>query len=105
MSLIFITFIFKLATGTYYGKFYTDAIAPDHEGLDEIIRPYLRRGLPEGEKVQIGILSISNLDHIAIHSSNEEKDCFDFYGLKYTINYSVCEKIYLFGQLLPIDGN
>ena len=78
MSLIFITFIFKLKTGTFYGKYYTDAIPPDHEGLDEIVRPFLLKGLPEDEKIHhIGILSVSNQKYISIHSSDDEKKCFE----------------------------
>ena len=43
---MYITFIFKLPNGpkaynTYYGKYHTDHILPEHEGLDEVIKPYL----------------------------------------------------------------
>ena len=50
MSLIFITFIFKLNNKTFYGKYYTDTISPDHEGLDAEIKPYLLQGISEYHK-------------------------------------------------------
>ena len=107
MSLIFITFIFKLNNKTFYGKYYTDNIPPDHEGLDEVIKPYLLQGIncyneQEGlnEPVHIGIVSVSNHKYISIHSSNEEKNSFDFYCQKFTINYKTSLKIYMFGRLI-----
>jgi hypothetical protein len=114
MSLIFITFIFKLNNKTFYGKYYTDTISPDHEGLDAEIKPYLLQGIIEyhkqellpdvKEEVHIGIISISNHKYISIHSTNEEKNCFDFYCEKFTINYTVCLKMYMFGKCICL-GN
>lgn len=119
-----ITFIFKIsnvpqADKTYYGKYYTDTISPDHEGLDVEIRPYLIKGISEyqkleykqkrinplqfsefNQKVSIGIMSISNLKHLSIHSSNEEINCFDFYCQKFTINHTISMKMYMFGKLI-----
>ena len=112
MSLIFITFIFKMNNATYYGKYYTDTISPEHEGLDLEIRPYLIKGLSEyikqeqnyfsefKENVPIGIISVSSLNHISIHSSNEEINCFDFYCEKFTINHIISMKMYMFGKLI-----
>jgi len=109
MSLIFITFIFTLQGKTFYGKYYTDYISPDHEGLDEVIKPYLLKGLraykksnllPEEEEVRIGILSISNQKYISIHASDAEKKCFDFYCEKFTINHKICMALYMFGKLI-----
>jgi hypothetical protein len=113
MSLIFITFIFRLSyipDKTFYGKYYTDYISPDHEGLDEEIRPYLlkaiseyqkQKKLPEvKEKVHIGIMSVSNYKYISIHSTNEERNCFDFYCEKFTINHKICMEMYMFGKLI-----
>ena len=115
MSLIFITFIFRLAIRpdqTYYGKYYTDTISPDHEGIDAEVRPYLLRGISEylklernpvtefKEKVPIGIMTVSNHKYISIHSSDEERNCFDFYCEKFTINGEVCLKMYMFGKLI-----
>lgn len=104
MSLIFITFIFRLPSQpgkTFYGKFYTDSISPDHAGLDEVIRPYLTRCLPgqQVQEVQIGILSVSNEKYIPIHASDKERFIFDFYCEKFSINYVEVVKLYLFGKL------
>jgi hypothetical protein len=108
MSLIFISFIFRLNNTTFYGKYYTDSISPDHEGLDEEIKPYLLKGISEyqlqenlpevKENVHIGVISVCNEKHISIHSSNEERACFDFYFEKYTINYKIVLKMYMFGK-------
>jgi hypothetical protein len=115
MSLIFVTFIFRLAITpeqTYYGKYYTDTISPDHEGIDAEVRPYLLRGINGymklehnteveiKEKVHIGIMSVCNHKYISIHSSDEERDCFDFYCEKFTINHKPCLKMYMFGKLI-----
>ena len=110
MSLIFITFIFTLNGKTFYGKYYTDYISPDHEGLDEVIKPYLVKGLNEynkhenlpeiKENIQIGIISVSDHKYISIHSSNDEKLCFDFYCEKFNINYKIHLRMYVFGKLI-----
>jgi hypothetical protein len=113
MSLIFITFIFKLSNrpnNTFYGKYYTDSISSDHAGIDEEIKPYVLHGISEyqkqehlskiKEKVHIGILSVSKQPYFSIHSSNEEKKCFDFYFEKFTINYKICMEMYMFGKLI-----
>jgi hypothetical protein len=114
MSLIFITFIFKMNNTTYYGKYYTDYISPDHEGLDDEIRTYLLKGITEYQKqellpkikqeaidnVQIGVMSVCNETYISLHSTNEERNCFDFHCEKYTINHTICMKMYMFGKLI-----
>ena len=117
-SLIMITFIFKLASRPnqlFYGKYYTDTITPDHEGLDLELRPYLLKGISEyhrqdqiqkrvnhfsefNENVPIGIISVSSLKHHSIHSSNEEINCFDFYCEKFIINHTISLKMYMFGK-------
>jgi len=110
MTLIFITFIFTLPTRPdkkYYGKYYTDNIAIDHNGLDEEIKPYLLKGISEYQKQEehrsseikkenfhIGVISVSNHDYIPIHSTNEERHCFDFYCN--TIDLTM----YMFGKLI-----
>jgi hypothetical protein len=106
---MFITFIFKLPNKpgqTFYGKYYTDYISDDHEGLDKEIKPYLLKGInafqnlklsPEVENVHIGIISVS--DHNSI-SSDEEIKCFDFYCKKFTINYNISLTMYMFGKLI-----
>ena len=111
MSFFFITFIFKLnGDTTFYGKYYTDKISPDHTGLDEEVKPYLLRGISEHQKIQkrpeitekvrIGIISVSNHEHMSIHSTNEERFCFDFYCENFTINHKKCMEMYMFGKLV-----
>lgn len=111
---MFITFIFNLPNypgQTFYGKYYTDYISDDHEGLDEEIKPYLLQGireydkfeyLPEElkEKVSIGIISVSDHNSISIHSSDKERNCFDFYCKKFTINHKISLTIYICGKLI-----
>ena len=115
---MYITFIFKLSNRlgqTYYGKFHTDNISPNHSGLDEVIRPYLLHGIREyikqeqkhkpeevefNQKVHIGIMSVSNDTYISIHSSHEEKRVFDFYCQKFTINHITSLEMYMFGKLI-----
>ena len=118
---MYITFIFKLPNGpkgynTYYGKYHTDDISPEHEGLDEVIKPYLLKAINEyykfelkqkhipevdfKEKVPIGIISVSNDTDISIHSSNEEKYVFDFYCQKFTIDHKISLEMYVFGKLI-----
>ena len=97
-------------------RYHTDDISPEHEGIDEVIRPYLLKGLSEynnifehkthilpeelRKNVHIGIISISNDTYISIHSSNEEKRVFDFYCQKFTINYKISLEMYVFGKLI-----
>ena len=114
MSLIFITFMFTLpnAKGNikHFGKYYTDSILHEHEGLDVVVKPYLIKGLREfSEKkpteefirnIHIGVLSVSNCNTISIHSTDEEINSFDFYCEKFTINQKVYLKIYMFGKLI-----
>ena len=121
---MYITFIFKLPNGpkaynTYYGKYHTDHILPEHEGLDEVIKPYLLKGINEyykfelkqrlanplhitefKEKVPIGIMSVSNDTDISIHSSNEEKHVFDFFCQNFTIDHKISLEMYVFGKLI-----
>jgi hypothetical protein len=114
MSLIFITFIFTLPNAKsnmkYFGKYYTDSILHEHEGLDVVVKPYLLKGLSHSfekktfeeinKKINIGVLSVSNCNTISIHSTDEEINSFDFYCEKFTINQKVYLKIYMFGKLI-----
>ena len=98
---MFITFIFKLSNETYYGKYLTDNISPDHEGLDEVIKPYLLKALNEHqlvENVNIGIISVCCFTSVELHSTDEERYCFDFYCENFNINYTQCLEMYLFGK-------
>ena len=118
---MYITFIFILPNGlkgynTDYGKYHTDDISPEHEGLDEVVKPYLLKGINEyykfelkqkhipevdfKEQVPIGIMSVSNDTNISIHSSNEEKRVFDFYCQKFTIDHKISLEMYVFGKLI-----
>ena len=102
----FITFIYKVGNNnkTYYGKFCSDHISDDHEGLNTIVNNILQRGLNEyrkknnqklklKSKIRIGILSFSSHDFIPTDSTEDEIKCFDFY----------CDyhgKIYINGNLV-----
>jgi hypothetical protein len=107
----FITFIYKLAKNQrcFYGKYMTDYISDDHEGLDREIRPYVikginkyreKRNLQPIKKVHIGILSFVCNKIIPTYSTKKEKDCFDFYYIErdHTNNYN--ETIYVNGMKL-----
>jgi hypothetical protein len=109
---MFITFIFKLPNQpgqTLYGKYYTDYISDDHEGLDAEIKPFLLQGIRKYQKIEpkvevedvhIGIISVSDHNYISVHSTDEERNCFDFYCKKFTINYKPSLTMYMFGKLL-----
>ena len=109
---MFITFIFKIQNRpgqTFYGKYYTDYISDDHEGLDKEIKPYLLKGInkfqklnlsPEVKNVHIGIISVSDHNYISIHSTDEEIKCFDFYCKNFTINHKISLTMYMFGKLI-----
>jgi len=45
-------------------------------------------------------MSVSNYKYISIHSTNEERNCFDFYCEKFTINHKICMEMYMFGKLI-----
>ena len=101
----FISFIYKVGNNkkTYYGKYCTDYISDDHEGLDNEVKYILKRGLNTYRKnnnipklksnIMIGILSLSSNDIIPTYSSDNEIKCFDFY-----CDYD--NKTYINGNLL-----
>lgn len=103
---MFITFMFKLPNKPgqlFYGKYYTDYISDDHEGLDKEIKPYLLKGMNEfqlSHEVHIGVISVSDHNCISIHSTDEEIKCFDFYCKKFTINHKISLTMYMFGKLI-----
>jgi hypothetical protein len=109
---MFITFIFKLPNNlgqTLYGKYYTDYIYDEHEGLDKEIKHYLLKGInefqnlklsQEVENIHIGIISVSDHNYISINSTDEEIKCFDFYCKKFTINHKISLTMYMFGKLI-----
>lgn len=87
----FITFIYKVGRNnkTYYGKYCTNNLSDDHEGLDNEVNYILKEGLNKYRKqkniqkamskITIGILSFSSNSVIPTYSSNKEIKCFDFY--------------------------
>ena len=91
----FITFIYKIGKDltTYYGKYASDSISDDHEGLDKEVKPFLidglnayrkRNNIPEIDvDICVGILSFSTNSFIPTFSSDDEIKCFDFYYEKY----------------------
>jgi hypothetical protein len=102
----FITFIYKIGKHTYYGKYISDYVSDDHEGLDIEIKDYLVSGINKyrvinnkpviKEEIFIGILSFSSHQYIPVFSSENEKKCFDFYAENFKYN---C-KIYVNGNLI-----
>jgi hypothetical protein len=87
----FITFIYKVGKNnkTYYGKYCTDYISDDHEGLDVEVKYSLIEGLTRYRKknnikklkmkIIIGVLSFSSNNYVPTYSTNNEIKCFDFY--------------------------
>ena len=83
-----ISFIYRIdkSNQTYFGKYLTDNISDNHDGLDTIIRPKLTYGLNKHRRLNnknklkqsifIGVLSYSKtwMDF----SSEREIKCFDF---------------------------
>ena len=90
---MFITFIYKIENNpkTYFGKYCTDNISDDHEGLDKEILVDLLYGINKYRKqqnmeeitndnIKLGVLSFSYSNNIIpVYSSNDEIKCFDFY--------------------------
>jgi hypothetical protein len=88
-----ISFIYRIdkTNQTYFGKYLTDNISDNHDGLDTIIRPKLTYGLNKHRRINnknklkqsifIGVLSYSNtwMDF----SSEREIKCFDFLYERY----------------------
>ena len=106
-----ITFIYKIGKNptTYYGKYITDYLSDDHDGLDREVRPILVKVLNEYRKkkgywllnskqIKIGIISLYN-----DYSSKRETKCFDFYHI--TGNYLMNKEpsiSYINGQKIEI---
>jgi hypothetical protein len=106
-----ISFIYRIAktNQTYYGKFLTDTISDDHDGLDLIIKPKLTYALNKHRRLKnkgklkqtifIGVLSHSNS---WMNFSNErEVKCFDFLYEQYKSKDGVdVEDYWVNGELL-----
>ena len=105
MYMPFITFIYKVGKNykTYYGKYCFYYFSDDNEGLDNVIKNILIKGLNEYRKkkniqklktnIIVGILSFSSNDIIPTYSTDDEIKCFDFY-------YENYDKIYINGKLI-----
>ena len=104
-----ITFIYRIGENRqlFYGKYVTDYISDDHEGLDLEVKPTLitsinkkrtQEGLEElsEEEFQIGVISLFTDRFIASYSSQEEIKAFDFYCNYF--NYS--KQVYINGMLV-----
>ena len=106
----FITFIYRVGKNkkTYYGKYCSDYISDDHEGLDTEVKYSLLKGLEKYKqqhnqekneksnkemKVIVGVLSFSSHKFIPTYSSENEMKCFDFY-------HDYDNKIYINGKTL-----
>lgn len=101
----FITFIYKVGKNskTYYGKYCSDYISDDHEGLDNEVKYILKQSLNKyrkqnniqkiKSKLMVGILSFSSSETTPTYSTDNEIKCFDFYK-KYD------EQIYINGKLI-----
>ena len=99
----FITFIYRVGKNkkTYYGKYCSDYISEDHEGLDTEVKYSLLRGLAKYKdnkankekklKVIVGVLSFSSHKFVPTYSSMNEMKCFDFY-------HDYDDKIYINGK-------
>lgn len=90
--MIFITFIYRFEndSNTYYGKYLTNYLSNDNDGLDNEVKNYLIKGIHKYRKkintnydiqinIKIGILSICLEDYVPFDSSKKEIECFDFY--------------------------
>jgi hypothetical protein len=88
----FISFIYRIGSNkkTYYGKYVTDYISDDHEGLDEEVKYTLLEGINKyreqrnlkkinSKDLMVGVMSLCLDDNIPSHSSKQEIKCFDFY--------------------------
>lgn len=88
----FISFIYRIGRNskTYYGKYATDYVSDDHEGLDQEVKYNLINGLNQYRKqkglsplktksLYVGVTSFSDSKYIPTYSTVQEIKCFDFY--------------------------
>lgn len=108
----FITFIYKIGNNptAYFGKYVTDYVSDDHNGLDTEVKYDLLDGLNQYRKqkgypkldwhsIKIGVLGFAEGRYIPTHSSRPEFKCFDIY----IDAYDSYKKIYVNGKLLHDD--
>jgi hypothetical protein len=107
--MVFISFIYKIRNNekTCYGKYVTDSISDDHEGLDKEVEYSLLRGINkylsnnsmaplDKNDIKIGIMSYSSDRYVPVYSTEKEIQCFDFYWEDFKSKH----KIYVNGSLL-----
>ena len=84
----FITFFYRLKNDNtkYYGKFVSNYISDDHDGLDREMKSIVVYGINllnlmtiTVVDVSLGILSFSDHSYIPTYSSDDEIEMFDFY--------------------------
>lgn len=93
--MVTITFIYKIknVNKTFYGKYISDYMSDDHEGLDYEMIGILLDSLNKyrasknikkinGKNLSLGILSCSTNDNYLDYYTNREIKCFDFYYKK-----------------------
>ena len=76
----FITFIYKIRKNTYYGKYMTNCISDDHEGLDTVVRPYLVNGLNKFRKQNNLSKLKTKVKILENELSRKEKTIEDLFG-------------------------
>lgn len=94
--MVTITFIYKIknVNKTFYGKYITDYMSDDHEGLDNEIKNDVLdsinvfRASKNMKKLKyknllIGVLSCITNDNYLDYYSSDEIKCFDFYYKKF----------------------
>ena len=104
---MFITFIYRIENNpkTYFGKYNTDYISDDHEGLDKEVLPDLLNGINiyreqknlqqlKKNQVKVGILSCSTNSNYLNYSTKKEIDLFGFY----CTSYKHIKKFYINGK-------
>lgn len=108
--MVTITFIYKIkhVNNTFYGKYITDYVSDDHEGLDKEIKYRVLDCINkyrasknikklESKNFLVGVLSCTTNDNFLDYYSNQEIKCFDFYYKK--INYNT-QDVYINGKKL-----
>ncbi len=96
----FITFIYRIGNNptAYFGKYVTDSVSDDHNGLDMEVKYALVDGLnkyreqkgyrkPSLRNIRIGVLGFAADRYIPTYSSEDEIKSFDTYIVAY--NYTV----------------
>ena len=106
--MVTITFIYKIKNinKTFYGKYISDYMSDDHEGLDTEIKDDVLDSINvfrvsknmkklKYENLLIGILSCMTNDNYLDYYSDDEIACFDFYYKKFKET-----QIYINGKII-----